>query len=284
MAIPQLYLGDCLDVMRQLEPGTINLIYIDPPFGDNKTDKQFGITWDGTAEDIAWFREYFGKSVCGYKANATKVLSAYLRFMHERLVQMRDLLADDGSIYVHCDWRLNALIRQALDEIFGADRHINEIIWHYTGGGRSATYFSKKHDSLFWYSKSPAWTFNIDSVRVPYKETSGYAKGGIVSASGKKYEPNPLGTPVDDVWDLPIINPLAVERIGYPTQKPEALIERIMRASSNENDLVADFFGGSGTTAAVAERLGRRWICCDINPEAIAITEKRINEVRRILL
>jgi DNA modification methylase len=265
--------------------GGLKLIYIDPPFdvgADFSMDIEIGpSTGSGQAstftkrpnilEEIA-YRDTWGKNAERYPA-----------MMYERLVLMRDLLAEDGSIYVHCDWRLNSLIRQNLDDIFGRDRHLNEIVWHYTGGGRSAIYFSKKHDTLFWYSKNPSYTFNIDAVRVPYKETSGYAKGGIVSASGKKYEPNPLGTPVDDVWDIPIINPLADERIGYPTQKPEALLERIIEASSNEGDLVADFFCGSGTTAAVAEKLGRRWICTDLGKFAIHTTRKRLIGVQRAL-
>jgi len=170
-----------------------------------------------------------------------------------------------------------------MDETFGPERYLNEIIWHYTGGGRSTNYFSKKHDHVLWYAKGKSWTFNIDAIRVPYKETSGYAKGGIISASGKKYEPNPLGTPVDDVWDIPIINPLADERIGYPTQKPEILIERIIKASSDEGDLVADFFCGSGTLAAVAEKLGRKWICSDLGKFAIHTTRKRMIGVQRQL-
>ena len=110
---------------------------------------------------------------------------------------------------------------------------------------------------LLWYSRGRTQTFNIDAVRQPYKETSGYAKGGIVSKAGKQYMPNPLGTPVDDVWDIPIINPLAKERLGYPTQKPESLLERVVEASSNSDDLVLDAYCGCGTTVAVAQRLGQ---------------------------
>ncbi|MBW6502875.1 site-specific DNA-methyltransferase [bacterium] len=258
--------------------GGLKLIYIDPPF-DVGADFSMDIEIGGDTftkkpnilEEIA-YRDTWGNGA-----------DSFIAMIYERLALMRDLLAEDGSIYVHCDWRLNSLIRQNMDDIFGRDGHINEIIWHYTGGGRSTTYFSKKHDTIFWYSKTPSWTFNIDAVRVPYKETSGYAKGGIVSASGKKYEPNPLGTPVDDVWDIPIINPLADERIGYPTQKPEVLIERIIKASSNEGDLVADFFCGSGTTAAVAEKLGRKWIVSDLGKFAIHTTRKRLIGVQRQL-
>ncbi len=147
------------------------------------------------------------------------------------------------------------------------------------GGGRSKRYFSNKHDNLLWYAAGAAWTFNIDAVRIPYKETSGFAKGGIVSAAGKKYEPHPDGTPADDVWDIPIINPLSHERIGYPTQKPELLLARIIEAASHPGEVVADFFAGGGTTAAVAQRLGRKWISCDQSRVAVAITADRIANV-----
>jgi hypothetical protein len=147
----------------------------------------------------------------------------------------------------------------------------------------SKNYYSKKHDSIFWYSKGETWNFNADSIRIPYKETSGYARGGITSARGKHYTPNPLGTLPDDVWEIPIINPLARERVGYPTQKPEALLERIIKASSNEGDLVADFFCGSGTTVAVAEKLGRKWIAADLGKFAVHTTRKRMIGVQRQL-
>ncbi|MGI9255605.1 MAG: DNA methyltransferase [Salinispira sp.] len=256
--------------------GGLKLIYIDPPFdvgADFSMDIEIG---DDTftkkpsiIEKIA-YRDTWGKGA-----------DSFIAMIYERLILMRDLLAEDGSIYVHCDWRVNSVVRLCLDEIFGQGNHLNEIVWHYTGGGRSTHYFSKKHDNLFWYRKAEKCIFNIDAVRVPYKETSGYAKGGIVGASGTKYEPNPLGTPVDDVWDIPIINPLADERIGYPTQKPEDLLERIIKASSNEGDLVADFFCGSGTTAAVAEQLGRTWMCADLGKFAIHTTRKRMIAVQR---
>jgi site-specific DNA-methyltransferase (adenine-specific) len=168
-------------------------------------------------------------------------------------------------------------LKLILDAIFGG-RFQNEIIWHYTGGGRSKSYFSRKHDTIFWYSKTADVTFNINKVRVPYKETSGYAKSGIISAAGKQYMPNPDGTPVDDVWDIPIINPMSGERMGYPTQKPEALLERIIEASSNEGDVILDAYCGCGTTVAVAQRLKRKWIGIDITYQSIAVILKRLRE------
>lgn len=196
---------------------------------------------------------------------------------------MRDLLAEDGSLYLHCDQRSSAFLRLFLDHLFGADHFLGEIVWHYTGGGRSRRYFSRKHDTLLHYARSRRWIFRPDEIRVPYAKTSGYARSGIVSAAGKRYAPHPQGTPVDDVWSLPIVNPMSRERLPYPTQKPETLLERIIRASSRPGDLVADFFCGSGTTLAVAERLNRRWLGADASPFAIQTTRKRLLRLRRSL-
>jgi len=278
----RLILGDNKLVMLGLLEefrGSVDLVYIDPPFGtgaDFTMDVPIG---DG--------KETFGKNrsileMIAYRDMWGNGADSYPRMMYERLSLMKELLSERGSIFVHVDWRVDFLLRSLMDELFGGDCLINEVIWHYTGGGRSESRFSNKHDMLLWYSKSPRGrTFNADEVRVPYKETSGYARGGIVSAAGKRYLPNPLGTPVDDVWDIPIVNPMAHERNGYATQKPEALLERIVSATSNEGDLVADLFCGSGTTGAVAEKLGRRWIMADIGSLAVHATRKRMIEVRR---
>jgi len=166
-----------------------------------------------------------------------------------------------------------------LDEIFGYECFVNEIIWHYTGGGRSRKRFSCKHDSLLWYANESPPLFHLDAIRVPYKPTSGYARGGIVSAAGKKYLPHPDGTPVDDVWDIPIINPMSEERVGYPTQKPLALMERLIAALTSEDDLVGDFFCGSGSTLVAARNLGRRWVGGDRSPAAIRCAKDRLEKL-----
>lgn len=256
--------------------GGLKLIYIDPPF-------------DAGADVFADLE--IGEGDAGGKPEAIRTIAygdvwgrgedSFISMIYDRLVLMRDLLAEDGSIYAHCDWRFNSLMRLLLQEVF--KNYNNEIIWHYTGGGRAGTYFSKKHDSIFWYAKGENWIFNPDAIRIPYKETSGYAKCGITSRGGRHYSPNPLGTLPDDVWDIPIVNPLSPERSGYPTQKPEALLERIIKASSREGDLVADFFCGSGTTAAVAERLKRKWIAADMSKLAVHATRKRLMGLRRDL-
>ena len=272
----KIYWGDNLQVMSHLlktYSGKINLIYIDPPF-DSKADYKKRIELKGkeVENDRTAFEE---KQYTDIWTN-----DEYLQFMYERLILIRSLLADNGSIYLHCDPTMSHYLKLLMDEVFGGDHFLNEIIWHYTGGGRSKTYFSRKHDVILWYARSvDKYCFNIDDVRVPYKATSGYARGGIVSQSGKRYKPHPKGTPVDDVWDVPIINPMSGERLDYPTQKPLVLLERIIKASSNPGDLIFDCFMGSGTTQTIAMKLGRRFIGADINLGAMEITTKRLLNV-----
>ncbi len=272
----KIYWGDNLQVMSHLlktYSGKINLIYIDPPFA-SKADYKKRIELKGkeVENDRTAFEE---KQYTDIWTN-----DEYLQFMYERLILIRSLLADNGSIYLHCDPTMSHYLKLLMDEVFGVDHFLNEIIWHYTGGGRSKTYFSRKHDVILWYARSvDKYCFNIDDVRVPYKATSGYARGGIVSQSGKRYKPHPKGTPVDDVWDVPIINPMSGERLDYPTQKPLVLLERIIKASSNPGDLIFDCFMGSGTTQTIAMKLGRRFIGADINLGAMEITTKRLLNV-----
>lgn len=247
--------------------GGLRFIYIDPPFNVGSN--------------------FFAQSPVGETASGHTPLrqkayedtwapGAFYAMLARRLHFAHSLLAPEGTLVLHCDWRTSARARLMLDAIFGEDRFLGEIIWHYTGGGRATRYFSRKHDTLFHYAKSDKWYFNPDAVRVPYAPTSGYAKKGIVSKAGKQYTPHPKGTPPDDVWHMPIINPLAAERLGYPTQKPEALLERLILACTRPGDLLADFFCGSGTTLAVAQRLGRAWLGADQSPLAVATTLERL--------
>ncbi len=251
--------GDMLHVAPLLEPHSFRLIYIDPPFLTGR--EQVG-TKEGMVYDDRWEGD----------------LDSYLPWLKERLQVLFSLLMPDGSLVLHLDYRASHYARVMLDEIFGRNGFINEIIWHYTGGGRSKRRFSCKHDTLLWYSRSAKPVFNIDAIRVPYKLTSGYAKGGIVAASGRKYMPDPRGTPVDDVWDIPIINPMAVERVGYPTQKPLLLLNRIIEGLSNQGELVGDFCCGSGTTLVSAQKLQRRWVGCDVSPAALACSAARLRQ------
>lgn len=245
--------------------GGIRLIYMDPPFAVG-TDFCMPVAEGAGGEAVR---------AVAY-SDVWSGLPAFLSMLHERLLLAREALAPDGVLYLHCDYRTAAHLRLLLDEVFGPERFLGDIVWHYTGGGRARRWFSRKHDRILCYAASSRWYFNPDAVRVPYKPGSGYAKSGITSAAGKRYMPHPDGTPVDDVWDIPMVNPMAGERNGYPTQKPERLLERIILASSRPGDLVADFFCGSGTTAAVAARLGRRWLAVDDSPLAVHATRKRL--------
>jgi DNA modification methylase len=272
--------------------GGLKLIYIDPPF-DVGADFSMDIEIGGDTftkkpnilEEIA-YRDTWGKGT-----------DSFIAMVHERLVLMRDLLSDDGTIYVHCDWRVIHHLREVLDEVFGSEQFLNEIIWSYYAFKRkTAKKFPQKHDTIISYRKSKECFIWHTQFR-PHNEE--YLKRWKTDEHGRKYrdDVNPTaggtrviyldeieGDIVDSVWDdIPPVNPQATERVGYPTQKPEALIERIIKASSNEGDLVADFFCGSGTTAAVAEKLGRKWIVSDLGKFAIHTTRKRMIGVQRQL-
>ena len=257
--------------------GGIKLIYIDPPFdvgadfsmkvevGEDSYEKKPNIL-----EHIA-YRDTWGLGT-----------DSFLSMIYERLILMKDLLADDGSIYVHCDWRLNSAMRLILDEIFGKENFKNEIIWWYKDpSGTIKDGFKKKHDSIIFYSKSNNNIFNLDDVREEYSDVTKKQAENKTISFGRETKINPLGKIPVDVWDIPIINSQAKERLGYPTQKPEQLLEKIIKASSNINSIVADFFVGSGTLPSVAEKLNRKWICSDLGKFAIHTTRKRMIRVQR---
>jgi DNA modification methylase len=270
--------GDNLILMKELiQNGVkVDLVYIDPPYGI-KVDEKFGM--------LAWKDVFEPKNrvdeIINIELLCSKGECNYLRWLYPRLVLLKELLSERGSIYVHIDWHAGHYVKLMMDDIFGKENFRNEIIWCYRQGGRSESNYSQKHDTIYWYSKSNSqWVFNGDSVRVPYEGTGGYQTSGKgVVINGKVYKPNELGKIPEDWWDIPAIPPMSMERIGYATQKPEALLERIIKASSNENSIVLDVFGGSGTTAAIAERLGRRWIVIDNNPDAIETITKRIKKI-----
>ena len=276
-----LFHGDNLPFLRGMNSNSVHLIATDPPFNKNR---DFHATPDSLADGASfqdrwsWERDvhqewvdqikddfpHVMEVINGSRASYGDDMGAFLCFMGVRMLEMKRVLREDGSIYLHCDPTAGHYLKELMDAVFERKNFRNEIVWHYTGGGRSKTYFSRKHDTILLYSKGRRYTFNVDEIRVPYKETSGYAKSGITAKSGKKYLPNPKGTPIDDVWDIPIINPLSKERTGYPTQKPLILYERIIRASSNKSDIVLDPFCGCATTPVAAERLGRQWVGIDI--------------------
>lgn len=284
--------------------GRVDLIYIDPPF-DSKADYRTKISLPNASFDQKpTVIEQFA-----YADTWQEGTISYLKMLYPRLVLMREMLSDKGTIYVHIDWHIDAYVKAIMDDIFGKDNFRDQIIWYYPGGLKAIPhYFPRKHDCIYWYSKSKNYTFNVmrkesennslyhrwikyseDGETITYKnfprtdrvKFDMYVKRFV---SQNKREPKDddviyrfEGALIDDVWeDCPAVFRLLSEKTGYSTQKPETLLTRIIKASSNEGDLVCDFFGGSGTTAAVAEKLGRRWITGDIGKPASLIMRKRL--------
>ncbi|OQY88561.1 MAG: hypothetical protein B6D38_09345 [Anaerolineae bacterium UTCFX1] len=264
--------GDNLAVMAALLPtheNCINLIYADPPFF---TNKKFAARI-GRGEDSRKPKQW--KLAEGYRDDWAD-LDAYLDFLYQRLFLMFRLLAPNGTLYLHLDWHADSYARLLLDEIFGADRLLNEIIWTYHGPSPIRRAFNRKHDTILSYTKGSDYTFNADAVREPYHQnTINTFKASPKAGFGKT--PNlERGKVPEDWWYFPVVARLHNERTGYPTQKPEALLERIILASSNPGDLVADFFCGSGTLPFVATKHDRAFIAGDESSRALHATGKRL--------
>ena len=267
--------------------GGIKLIYIDPPFdvgADFNTKINFG------DEEVT--KEASGLEELAYRDTWGNGADSFISMLYERLKLMKDLLAEDGSIYVHCDYRVNSYIRLIMDEIFGKENFVNEIVWGYTGGTDRNSGFQKKHDMIFFFGKKEEKRI-FNKIFVPFSEST-VARFNKVDKEGRAYKENKLsdgrvtrtymkkeGKICPDFWDFPIVNRTYDEFANYPTQKPEKLLERIIKASSNEGDIVCDFFCGSGTTLAVAEKLGRKWIGSDLGKFGIHTSRKRLIGVQR---
>jgi DNA modification methylase len=262
--------GDNLLVMGSLLEkfaGKIDLIYIDPPFA---TEADFSFTAPIGESGEKVFKEQSVIEEKAYRDTWGAGRSSFMSMMADRARLMRDLLSPKGSIYVHLDWRVGPYVKALLDEVFGEENFRNEVIWYYSGGGASREHWARKHNNIYFYSGGGKWTFNVDEVRQAYKWVDGQKR-----ADGSPRDLD-RGKLPDDVIEIHGIMPWAGEKTGFETQKPEALVERFVKASSNPGDLVADFFCGSGTTLAVAEKLGRRWIGCDLGRWAIHVTRKRL--------
>jgi DNA modification methylase len=311
-SVNTLYYGDNLDSLRKLRDETVDLCYIDPPFNSKRTYNQIYNniggedraqaqaftdmwTWDEQADEgfqeiIANEKGRYPKQTVALIKGLHEVLGAgsllaYLVSMARRVVEIQRVLKSTGSFYLHCDPTSSHYLKLVLDGVFCSQggEFINELVWYYRGGGVSKRRYGPRHDNIFVYTKGTEWTFNADAVRTEYsKETMDRLRYKAKSFRGEKtydtYEANPLGKHPDDVLVMQPIMPSAKERLGYPTQKPEALLERIIKASSNEGDLVLDAYCGCGTTIAVAERLKRRWIGMDITYQAIALILKRLQD------
>jgi site-specific DNA-methyltransferase (adenine-specific)/adenine-specific DNA-methyltransferase len=291
------------------QQGGLKLIYIDPPF-DVGTDYSMDINIGSDSSKNKNKIEQIA-----YKDTWGEGTNSYLNMIYERIILMHSLLANDGCLYFHCDWRLQSYIKNILDEIFGKNNFMAHIVWCYQTRHFSKLYWNRKHDDIIVYSKSNNYTFNWNDKLViePYSTTTikkykYQDEKGLYRLCGRGITDSPVRSAKDldqswennhpelvvrnylgqgyappDYWKIDIINQASHERLNYPTQKPERLIEKIIAASSNEGDLVADFFCGSGTTAAVAEKLGRKWIATDLGKFAIHTTRKRLINIQKHL-
>lgn len=282
--INKIFWGDNLQVMSHLLKeyrGKIDLIYIDPPF-DSKADYKKKIDVRGIGKATSDTTSFEEKQYGDIWTN-----DEYLQFMFERLIVMRDLLSDKGTIYLHCDWHRSHQLKLIMDEVFGVNHFRNEIIWSYSTLGRPNDKFAQKHDTIFAYGKTDQTFFNVEEAKVPYTDEYIRSHFRDVDDEGRQcrkrfdagkwrtYYPD-SGMIPNDVWDIPYENSMSKNRLDYPTQKPEALLERLIKSATVRGDLVFDCFMGSGTTQAVAMKLGRRFIGADINLGAIQTTTKRL--------
>ena len=261
----QIVCADNLAFTESLPDGCCDLIYIDPPFNSGKNHT---VAAGGLRVRDVWSGD----------------IDVYMAFLTPRLGQMYRLLADTGTMYVHLDWHAVHYVKVYLDGLFGAGNFLNEVVWSYRTGGLSKQWFARKHDTILVYAKRKGMhRFNVlrqgefrtdgmnyDDAGRPYKKTK----------KGRLYF-HREGPALTDVWDIPFLSTVSSERVGYPTQKPEALLDRIVRASSNPGDLLADFFCGSGTTLVVARRLGRRFVGCDVSRGAVRIAQQRLAGIGR---
>ena len=271
--IDTLYYGDNLAVLRHFIPDeTVDLIYLDPPFNSHRNylsspqNKAFCDVWKWDDDTTETFQQivhsdgHLSEAMRGFRLLLGEDESlSYLVMIAPRLMELRRVLKPTGSIYLHCDGVSVACLRLLMDIIFGEDNFLNTIVWCYGLGGSSPRYWPRKHDDILWYSKEP---------------NRHYFRAAMIPATSQRMKGQPKKAP--DYWMIPTINNMALERIGYPTQKPEALLERIILSSSQEGDLVLDPFCGSGTTLIVAQRHQRRWIGIDNGIEAIRLSEERL--------
>lgn len=267
----RLILGDNLRVMWALLEeweGEIDLIYADPPFFTNRGYPARVGRGEDSRQPEGW------ELAEGYQDNWTN-LDEYLDMLYPRLVLMHRLLSPTGTLYLHLDWHANSYARVLLDEIFGYERLNNEIVWTYHGPSPIRSGFNRKHDTILFYTKSDEYTFNVDQVRVPYSSSTVDTFNSSDKAGFGKTPDLKRGKVPEDWWYFPVVARLHSERTGYPTQKPESLLERIILASSNPGDVVADFFAGSGTTAQVAADLGRKFIAVDAQRRAVHTARSR---------
>ena len=293
-----LYCGDCLEVMKKIQNESVDLIYLDPPFFSQKEYENFWIKDKMTKlkfSDKDWeklrisinpiiLKEY--EDIEKRWKGGHKGIFVYVAYMRERLEQCWRVLKPTGSIYLHCDWHAGHYLKQVMDEIFGYNNFQNEIIWHYRKWTAGSKLFQRNHDTILFYTKNGNYIFNTQYQKQSaetIKRWKGKKQIATFTEEGKRnpgqfLEEQSKGVPMSDVWiDINIIAPSANERLGYPTQKPEKLLERIIKTSSKEGDIILDPFCGCGTTIAVAQKLKRKWIGIDISKSACDVIKKRLN-------
>ncbi len=265
----KIFFGDNLQVLKSLEGESVDLIYIDPPFntGKQQSRKQIRVEKDENGDRVGFGGKRYQTEVIAERAYRD-YFDDYLGFLEPRLQEAYRILKPNGSLYFHIDYREVHYCKVLLDEIFGRESFLNEIIWAYDFGGRSKTRWPAKHDNILYYVKDPEhYTFNRDEVdRIPYMAP------GLVGK--KKAEAGKFPT---DTWWHTIVGTNSKEKTGYPTQKPVGVLRRIVSASSNSGDLVLDFFAGSGTIGDVCLDLDRQFILVDNNPQAITVMQKRFS-------
>ena len=266
MEVNAIYEGDNLEILSKFPDKSVDLIYADPPFFSNR---HYEVIWDDGAEIRAFQDRWKGG------------IEHYVSWMEPRLRECHRILKDTGTMHLHCDWHANAHLRILMDKIFGENNFRNEIIWCYRGAGYPKKDFGKRHDTILRYSRTGRYIFNLDAVREEYAEaTKERFKHyiGNVRKSGDfgLQKLNPLGKQPDDWWQIQPIAPSAKARLGYPTQKPLPLLEKIIKASSNKDEIVFDPFCGCGTTLVASQKLGRKWIGIDVSPTACKLMVKRM--------
>ncbi|GHT25654.1 hypothetical protein FACS18942_01250 [Planctomycetales bacterium] len=281
-----LYTNDNLYVLSGLNSELVDLIYLDPPFNSKRSySAPVGSKAAGASFKDMWtwkdVDEYYLDTLAAnfpalarYIASVGKIsgkaMMAYLTYMAQRVIEMHRVLKDTGSLYLHCDPTASHYLKLLLDEIFGKDSFRNEIVWGYQWGGVGKRTFAKKHDIIFWYSKSDdkdnKWIFNDKEMRIPY------------TTKDARWHNHAEGKLLRDIWEIPTINTQSKERTGYPTQKPLALLHRIVKASSNEGDIVLDPFCGCATTCVASQQLDRKWIGIDIEKQAASVLVERLSD------
>jgi len=274
MSTHRIYFGDNLPILQSLPSGSVELIYIDPPFNTGRVQQRVRLRThsDGGGDRVGFGGRRYRTVRLGSHSYAD-IFDDYMAFLEPRLREAHRLLQPNGSLYFHIDYREVHYCKVLLDQIFGRECFLNEIIWAYDYGGRTRRKWPPKHDNILWYARDPHnYIFNTDLIeRIPYMAP------GLVGA-----EKAARGKLPTDTWWHTIVPTNSKEKTGYPTQKPLGILRRILQASSTPGGLVLDFFAGSGTTGAAALELGRRFILIDNNPQAIAIMQQRFAGVEEI--